>query len=1001
MNELFLRIVKRDPQRTEAEIQADIRQFILDAPFELEDEDVEVVNLESPAGNRRRIDVEVGCTVVEVKRDLRKAKVKAEAIDQLSGYVEHRTNSTGLRYVGVLTDGTQWICYNLQDGQLKELTELTLGENVEEIARLVVWLEGILATTRNVAPSAENIEARLGSASSAYILDRATLAQLYSDHKNNKSVQMKRLLWSRLLTSALGTQFEDTDSLFIEHTLLVNTAEIIAHAILRLPIESIHPYTLLNGEKFDESGIYGVVEADFFDWVIEVDGGETFIRTLARRLARFAWEAVEQDVLKILYESVINTETRKQLGEYYTPDWLASAVVDETISDPLNMRVLDPACGSGTFIFHAIRKYIRAAEAKGIAVGPMIDGITHNIVGMDLHPVAVTLARVTYLLAIGRDKLVNSDRGNIQIPVYLGDTLQWQEQNLDLWTSGNLVIKVDDKMELIESELRFPDGLLNDAARFDQLINEMASRASKRKPKSNVPSLKSVYHQLSIPENYRVTVDATFKTMCRLHDEGRDHIWGYYVRNLARPFWLARGKNRVDCLVGNPPWLAYRHMTPQMQTTFRSMSSKRGLWAGAELASHHDLSALFVARSCELYLKESGKFGFVMPNTVLDRSHYAGFRKAIYGDTSIGVKINFGTPWDLRRIRPHFFPRASAVVFGERSAGKAHVMGDDAIIWNGKLATSNAAWESVSPILTRSPGKIRRKTQLSQSPYAPSFTQGATLVPRLAFVVEQQEESPLGWPKGKVGIQSSRNAQEKAPWNKLPTLRAVVESEFVRPFYNGEDIYPFRVGEPSNAIIPCNSKKLFTRSEIEMYAGLQQWWEAAENVWETNRSSERMSLTERLNYQNTLTKQLPTPLLRVVYNRAGMHVVAAKIKNRRAIIANGLYWSTVASEAEADYLCAILNSPTITELARPYMSYGKDERDIHKHVWEIPIPKYDENNEIHVKISQIGGEIEDEVRNIEINMHIHFSAIRRSVRRHIMDLPQGQELNEIVFEMLG
>jgi len=48
--------------------------------------------------------------------------------------------------------------------------------------------------------------------------------------------------------------------------------------------------------------------------------------------------------------------------------------------------------------------------------------------------------------------------------------------------------------------------------------------------------------------------------MCRLHDEGRDYIWGYYVRNLAHLVWLARSENRVDILSGNPPWLAYLHM---------------------------------------------------------------------------------------------------------------------------------------------------------------------------------------------------------------------------------------------------------------------------------------------------------------------------------------------------------------------------------------------------------------------------------------------------------
>lgn len=77
------------------------------------------------------------------------------------------------------------------------------------------------------------------------------------------------------------------------------------------------------------SGLHGVVDHDFFDWVLEVLGGEGFIAALARRLARFDWSTVEHDVLKVLYESVISASTRKALGEYYTPDWLANAMVSQ------------------------------------------------------------------------------------------------------------------------------------------------------------------------------------------------------------------------------------------------------------------------------------------------------------------------------------------------------------------------------------------------------------------------------------------------------------------------------------------------------------------------------------------------------------------------------------------------------------------------------------------------------------------------------------------------
>ena len=239
-------------------------------------------------------------------------------------------------------------------------------------------------------------------------------------------------------------------------TLLVNSAEIIAHAV----VEGLNPTSLLSGAKFDESGIYGVVEPDFFDWVLEVDGGEEFVRALARRLGRFDWNNVEQDVLKVLYESVIGTDTRKRLGDYYTPDWLAQAMVEEAITTPLDSRVLDTACGSGTFLFHAVRKYITAAERVSTPLPAMLEGVTRHVLGMDLHPVAVTLARVTYLLAIGRDKLTNPSRGTIQVPVYLGDSIQWQEQQLDLWTAGNLVIPADDKRSYSRRSFASPTACL-------------------------------------------------------------------------------------------------------------------------------------------------------------------------------------------------------------------------------------------------------------------------------------------------------------------------------------------------------------------------------------------------------------------------------------------------------------------------------------------------------------------------------------------------------------
>jgi hypothetical protein len=632
---------------------------------------------------------------------------------------------------------------------------------------------------------------------------------------------------------------------------------------------------------------------------------------------------------------------------------------------------------------------------------------------MDLHPVAVALARVTYLLAIGRAKLTDPNRGNIQIPVYLGDSIQWREQEVDLWSAGNLVIHTDDQETRFGSDLSFPDALLDEAAKFDQLINELADRSSKRKPRSAVPSLKALFSRLAIPEQYQSVIQLTFKTMCRLHDEGRDHIWGYYIRNLARPLWLSKHGNRVDLLIGNPPWLAYSHMTPEMQTAFRSMSKQRELWAGAQLAPHQDLSALFVVRACELYLRKGGRFGMVMPNAAIDREHYAGFRTGKYSDQLGEISIAFSPAWDLRRIRPHFFPRAASVVFGTRTdyarpvrdeqtpEQPSQAMPEQGEIWTGKLQVVNASWSAASGWLKRTTGTVYHPGQTSKSLYAPRFTQGAILAPYLAFVVDKKESSPLGLSQGRVAVQSHRSVYEKKPWKNLDDLSGVIETQFIRPLFTGDNVYPFRTGKPKLAIIPCDKATLLSLDSIDLYPGLQHWWAQATQIWEENRASERLSLMAQLDFQSKLSKQLPIPAFRVVYNTSGMHICCAKLRERKAIVNSDLYWAPMNSEEEADYLCAILNAPATTELARPLMSYGKDERHIHKHLWDLPIPLLDPEKGTHKRICDPGRAAEKLVDDFEIDYTVHFSAIRRHIREALMATPEGRELNELVIELIG
>ncbi len=85
----------------------------------------------------------------------------------------------------------------------------------------------MLATGDGITPTPAEFVRRLGAGSPTFALDVADLTALYERHRGQPGVVMKRSLWSKLLSTALGTAFLDQDSLFVEHTLLVITAEII------------------------------------------------------------------------------------------------------------------------------------------------------------------------------------------------------------------------------------------------------------------------------------------------------------------------------------------------------------------------------------------------------------------------------------------------------------------------------------------------------------------------------------------------------------------------------------------------------------------------------------------------------------------------------------------------------------------------------------------------------------------------------------------------------
>jgi N-6 DNA Methylase len=365
---------------------------------------------------RGRADMLFGATVFEFKSDLRREM--GDVLARLPDYLAERERQTGRRYQGIATDGATFVAFGLRDGELIENSQLDVS--ADDPDALLDWLDSALANRDDLLPDPVVVRRELGRGSPAFGGARTSLEQLWGALRERPEVGVKRELWDGLLREAYGAPVGD-DSLFLQHTYLTIIAKTLAARVLDLPADDAN--AILSGQALAQAGIYGAVEGDFFDWVLIDPQGRDLVVRIARQVSRFRLRDVQADVLKALYESLIDPAQRRDLGEYYTPDWLAAKMVAEVLNDLLEATILDPACGSGTFLFHAVRRLLAAGRQAGWSDARCVRTAAARVRGLDIHPVAVIIARVTWLLALG--DAVQEREGPLHVPVYLGDALQW------------------------------------------------------------------------------------------------------------------------------------------------------------------------------------------------------------------------------------------------------------------------------------------------------------------------------------------------------------------------------------------------------------------------------------------------------------------------------------------------------------------------------------------------------------------------------------------------
>lgn len=975
------------------EVKSSIRELLV-AEFKAERSDIDFEKRVPEV--RGRIDAILGRTIFEVKKDL--GRERAEAERRIPDYLRDRERATGERYVAIATDGLDWITYEQRKNKLVTLKEWRLDPAKPE--QFLAHLEGALALGSELSPKAETFRLQLGADSVAFARVEADLAELWNDIREKPTDALKRQLWQQLLRLVYGDDVKD-DALWLQHTFLVVVAKAIAANVLDLP--TTDPIEVISGRQFVAHGVNGAVEGDFFDWILSSTKGIDLVRRIIGHVSRFRLHDVEIDVLKVLYESLIDRGQRHGLGEYYTPDWLAAKIVRRAITRPLEQRVLDPACGSGTFLFHAVRAYLAAAEKKNIPKQERASRAAAQIAGMDIHPVAVIIARVTFLLALA--PVLGARKGTVSIPVYVGDAMQLSVQRM--LTGEELIVPVPappadgprGKIATGEKMLRFPEVVCRDPALLDDVVYRMHTFSEQGR---TARAYRAAIRPLGVNDEGALSeLEATYGVFDELRRTGRNSIWIYVARNLSRPIYLAAKAHKADVVVGNPPWLAFRHMKKDLQERFRALAKSEHVYVGGKLATQSDLSALFFARTVALYLKEEGTIAFVMPLAALTRGQFAEFRTGNF----FSGHVAFEEAWALDESVQPLFPVPSSVLFAKRVHGLGKPIPERVTRYSGQLPMRDAPETIADRYLKVTEGAPALDTAKYEggSAYRELFRDGATLYPRKLCLVERVPMGRLGANPAAPLVRSCYSRQEKEPWKSLPGLESNVEASFLKPIYLGESIAPFRVLKSFEGVIPIDERGNVLDAAAASgrgFAYLADWMQRAEALWEKNKVSGQ-TFVGQLNYYGKLASQFPIPLRRVVYAKAGTLPAACLLEDNEGIIDHMLYWTSIETKEEGRYLAAVLNSETARSRVSTLQARGQwGARHFDKVMFTLPIPRFNLKVELHAELANVGASAEAVAASVAVPERIGFQRARRLIREALADAGISERIDKLVASLL-
>ncbi|MCS6894794.1 MAG: N-6 DNA methylase, partial [Bacteroidia bacterium] len=539
-----------------------------------------------------------------------------QAVEQLKRYLQElATKQQVPRMAGVVLDGKWAVFIRYKEKELHVEPPVRLTPPV--VQRMLRWLAGISSgaalTPESLsrdfsieqAPVQQILRALQEGLRQALAVKPSMVDNLYRqwsiffsesiDYSEAFSARKLEPLqkWAAKAGLSAQTEEEGKQMLFVLHTYFALLVKLIAWLALHRYVGGAlggpslstllasdgavlrHKFQAMEqGDIFRTYGIQNLLEGDFFAWYLYAwnDDIEKGIRQLIERLDGYDPTTLtivpeeSRDLFKKLYHYLLPRVIRHNLGEYYTPDWLAQHLLERTapelFAEPsslseealyekvLHLRWLDPACGSGTFLVQMVARMRELGEKLPLSETDLLQALLRNVVGFDLNPLAVITARVNYLLAIL--DLLPHRRGEIIIPVYLADSVRTPAEGSTLLSAGAYEFPTAAGTFEVPEELCKPERF----DRFCSLVESCLHNGLDTKP-----FLQHLERQLSLVppawnDSDRARVQQFYETLLDLHRRGLNGIWARLLQNNFAPLTVGQ----FDYIVGNPPWINWEHL---------------------------------------------------------------------------------------------------------------------------------------------------------------------------------------------------------------------------------------------------------------------------------------------------------------------------------------------------------------------------------------------------------------------------------------------------------